>query len=575
VQFTSLGAGATAWAWDFGDGERSAEANPLHTYAADGEYSVSLVAGVAAAKPVVIETPPPVDCVLSDWSEWSDWTPVAGSPAREERTRTRSVVVEPANGGKACDPRSEREERDVVIPPPPPPSWIPAAGECKAIRQNAAGEPVKTLMQVGPYYPTNGAGVSYKGIVGTAAVVGAWGSATLCTGWGTRGALAACNGGDGDYWGNEVYVFDFDTRDWERISDPNILVAQSDPDYVAAKAANPSLHVVVFSRDLPVDDPRHWNPAECEHGPMVPGAYTRVPGSSPSQYLPSANPVGAGPLPLGTAPGSPHNYDGICYLPGSVFGNERGAEIFPHLTYVYGTSSNSRAYAFDLDTRRWHRFTHNVSPGWAPGAGGRLQRCGVDLEAGRIYHSYGYTDLATRMQVSRQWAMNQSMPIESKMHFDTTRRIWIGANTTQGDGGKTEPGALIATSPDSGLGYVTLNMQGELWPRGYGKDAGLAYVPELDAYYLYNCLGSNDTIRPLVGADVLYKIQPPASDPLTAPWVVSIERMAGEIPERTPLTIGKTIGNMGRFCWNPAIKSLVTLNSASGFVYLYKPQGLQ
>ena len=32
----------TSWSWDFGDGGKSAERNPTHRYAADGEYRVSL-----------------------------------------------------------------------------------------------------------------------------------------------------------------------------------------------------------------------------------------------------------------------------------------------------------------------------------------------------------------------------------------------------------------------------------------------------------------------------------------------------------------------------------------------------
>ncbi len=46
IQFTdtsvSTNGGITAWAWDFGDGQTSAEQNPVHTYAAGGDYSVTL-----------------------------------------------------------------------------------------------------------------------------------------------------------------------------------------------------------------------------------------------------------------------------------------------------------------------------------------------------------------------------------------------------------------------------------------------------------------------------------------------------------------------------------------------------
>jgi len=46
VQFTDLSQGATDWYWQFGDGDTSDLQNPTHTYLADGDYTVSLVAWV-------------------------------------------------------------------------------------------------------------------------------------------------------------------------------------------------------------------------------------------------------------------------------------------------------------------------------------------------------------------------------------------------------------------------------------------------------------------------------------------------------------------------------------------------
>ncbi len=48
VQFTDQSTGAiTAYLWDFGDGSTSSEQNPLHTYAGDGTYTVTLTVGIA------------------------------------------------------------------------------------------------------------------------------------------------------------------------------------------------------------------------------------------------------------------------------------------------------------------------------------------------------------------------------------------------------------------------------------------------------------------------------------------------------------------------------------------------
>lgn len=60
VAFTDLSTGSpTAWRWDFGDGQWSADRNPVHIYQSAGSYTVSLsvigVAGVAASsKPAYI-----------------------------------------------------------------------------------------------------------------------------------------------------------------------------------------------------------------------------------------------------------------------------------------------------------------------------------------------------------------------------------------------------------------------------------------------------------------------------------------------------------------------------------------
>jgi PKD repeat protein len=70
VSFTDASTGlATAWFWDFGDGYSSTEQNPAHTYAAEGTYTVTLVAsngcgmGFAYTQDVSTQSdviPPPV-----------------------------------------------------------------------------------------------------------------------------------------------------------------------------------------------------------------------------------------------------------------------------------------------------------------------------------------------------------------------------------------------------------------------------------------------------------------------------------------------------------------------------------
>lgn len=47
VTFENTSSGASTFAWDFGDGATSTEENPVHTYAAEGTYSVTLTASDA------------------------------------------------------------------------------------------------------------------------------------------------------------------------------------------------------------------------------------------------------------------------------------------------------------------------------------------------------------------------------------------------------------------------------------------------------------------------------------------------------------------------------------------------
>ncbi len=57
VNFTDQSAGATAWAWNFGDGGTSSLQNPSHTYTALGTYSVTLfVTGANGCSNTIIKT---------------------------------------------------------------------------------------------------------------------------------------------------------------------------------------------------------------------------------------------------------------------------------------------------------------------------------------------------------------------------------------------------------------------------------------------------------------------------------------------------------------------------------------
>lgn len=52
---------------------------------------------------------PPIDCVMSDWTEWS-------SCDKGRSTRTRTVSVQPLNGGEECSALQEERECGIIVP---------------------------------------------------------------------------------------------------------------------------------------------------------------------------------------------------------------------------------------------------------------------------------------------------------------------------------------------------------------------------------------------------------------------------------------------------------------------------
>lgn len=85
VTLTDTSTGATSWAWDFGDGTTSSVQSPVHTYAAEGTYPVTLTATnadgsdtyaeyVTVTDPTPDPNPNPEDNVAPTWTTPSDVT---------------------------------------------------------------------------------------------------------------------------------------------------------------------------------------------------------------------------------------------------------------------------------------------------------------------------------------------------------------------------------------------------------------------------------------------------------------------------------------------------------------------
>jgi len=87
------------------------------------------------------------------------------------------------------------------------PSWLPPSGQIKSVGVN-------TLATAAPPLPFN-PGPSYA-----SNVVAPWCGMVIASTYGAYGSIVIYGGGHGDYYGNEVYRYDIDTRSWSRITDP-------------------------------------------------------------------------------------------------------------------------------------------------------------------------------------------------------------------------------------------------------------------------------------------------------------------------------------------------------------------
>lgn len=132
----------SAWAPVPGDVMREQRTRVVATPASNG--GVPCAGEAIEFRPVAAT---PIDCVLSPWTPWSAWTPV--SATQEQRTRTRTIVTVPANGGAACGPLTETEARPIVVLPPPAP----------------------TVLALGTYMVAAGAEVALKDVAGVLTVI--------------------------------------------------------------------------------------------------------------------------------------------------------------------------------------------------------------------------------------------------------------------------------------------------------------------------------------------------------------------------------------------------------------------
>lgn len=99
VTFENLSTGADSYAWDFGDGSTSTEANPVHVYTDGGTFSVSLKAtneGGSDTYSEDITLTKPAAVIDGDFGDWDEYNAIYSDPDGDNGTLQELKVTNDA-----------------------------------------------------------------------------------------------------------------------------------------------------------------------------------------------------------------------------------------------------------------------------------------------------------------------------------------------------------------------------------------------------------------------------------------------------------------------------------------------
>jgi PKD repeat protein len=123
ITFSNSSDNSTSYIWDFGDGETSAEENPVHTYAAAGNYKVKLTA-IDGTDENTVEidlyvSGKVIPTILSpgfDTPDWeTDWNTTAGSTSSKGIGDTRAVRLNAGLGDKLSQTLTVTEDEFYTV----------------------------------------------------------------------------------------------------------------------------------------------------------------------------------------------------------------------------------------------------------------------------------------------------------------------------------------------------------------------------------------------------------------------------------------------------------------------------
>ena len=349
---------------------------------------------------------------------------------------------------------------------------------------------------------------------------GNWCSGVYAPNDGMLGAMVFSNGGDADYWGNEVYKFSIETRTWSR-------------ECVRSTGIN--------GRRSVGGDP-NFDGTWGEH--ITPG------GTPPPQ------------------PGVPHSYDQMEYLPPHLGGGAKGSFMFCTRTIVYGYRGFNHPHVFNLYAKAWRHgsttpgivaFGASDSPTWCFDSnrnrfwGLMGGASGIQNEAIRYLDFNSNTGLATSGGIA--------MPTFLSPNGYPVSRYWPTGDLMMVLGKSGDVVKLFSASLEivGKSGFSSLNLGGATLP-ATGQGYGLAYCDAMDCFFVRTAAGHRQKI---------WKITPPKSNYLRSAWIVDEITMRGS----AVIGEGNPQGMWKRFMYVPPLKCLMWVDDIKGGVYAYRPMG--
>jgi hypothetical protein len=280
-----------------------------------------------------------------------------------------------------------------------------------------------------------------------------------------------------------------------------------------------------------------------------------------------------------TTPGMPapaHNYLLQISPPRSLLGGAKGA-IVKTVGAAQATngSDSPQSHELDLATGLWSRASVNLRTAVDSTTPYTDSAAAYDPKTQRIYHLLGELSVIYKLPyldlTDATWKAGASFPEASgsgyvrTLFVDDARRLLVIVRSSNElwaidlENVAAGPTQLAVTGT-----IPTTRFRWELYPSADGGDG---------SYYAFSGVGPvyESPPYPLATDQFLHKLTPPASDPLSSPWVFSTHPIAGGLTAQYVTDAGSGAQHQTRFFYVPALRVFAWIPNGTGPVELIKP----